>query len=199
MNHDHHINPPQRPSDTQLPANVRDALDANWCFAATEPHDTGSTDNVDDAAEWLLAADAVVFSPDDHGRMNVLLIERGNDPDDPFAGSLALPGGGMEWRRGETFEQAARRELLEETGLAAPDRMVQVGVYDAPERDPRGRVISVAFAGVLPQQIAPTAGDDAAAARWVAVDDVNSNELAFDHADILRAALATFPHLPRWR
>ena len=134
---------------------------------------------------FTLAADAVLFAHDEYGVLHVLLIERGWDP---FAGRWALPGGHVD--PGETFEAAARRELDEETGLTAPDRMVQVGVYDAPMRDPRGRVISVAYAGHLPRLVAPTAADDAVAAQWVAVDDLNTDALAFDHALILRDAYA---------
>lgn len=133
---------------------------------------------------FTLAADVVLFALDEFGVLQVLLIERGWDP---FAGCWALPGGHVD--PGETFEQAACRELTEETGLTAPPRMRQVGVYDAPMRDPRGRVISVAYAGYLPRLVAPTAADDAAAAQWFPVDDLQACPLAFDHKTILRDAL----------
>jgi 8-oxo-dGTP diphosphatase len=142
--------------------------------------------------KWFaLAADVVLFAYDNNAVLNVLLIERGNDDNDPFAGCWALPGGCVELDDDETFEVAARRELTEETGLTAPERLVQVGVYDAPHRDPRGRVISTAFTGYLRRLIEPNAGDDAAAAKWMPVDQLGSHALAFDHADILRDARET--------
>lgn len=136
------------------------------------------------APAFKLAANVVLFAHDQSGALHVLLIERGWDP---FAGCWALPGGHVD--PGETFEQAARRELAEETGLTAPAELVQVGVYDAPTRDPRGRVISVAYAGFLPRMVAPTAGDDAVAAQWVQLDHVPTPPLAFDHHTIVTDAI----------
>ena len=122
-----------------------------------------------------LTTDAVVF--DAKGR--VLLIRRKHPP---FQGAYALPGGFVEV--GETVEAACRREIREETGIEA-GTLILVGVYSDPDRDPRGHTCSVAFL----TRIAggqPTAGDDAAAAEWVA--DWHSLTLAFDHAQILRDA-----------
>lgn len=123
----------------------------------------------------LLTTDCAVF--DTRGR--VLLIRRGNPP---FVGQWALPGGFVDV--GETVEAACRRELKEETGVTA-EELVLVGVYSDPSRDPRGHTVSIAFATVL--SIArPRAGDDAAAAAWVA--DWQARPLAFDHDAIVRDA-----------
>ncbi|MFJ9530489.1 NUDIX domain-containing protein [Streptomyces cyaneofuscatus] len=112
---------------------------------------------------------------------HVLLIQRRWDP---HAGSWALPGGHVD--AGETSLQAAVRELEEETGLTVPaDALRQVGAFDAPGRDPRGRYVTVAYTATLPEPVAPTPMDDAADARWwplTALPDV-----AFDHTDILTA------------
>ncbi len=118
-----------------------------------------------------VAVDAVLLH-----RGRLVLVTRGRPP---FLGMLALPGGGVEF--GESLESAAKREVLEETGLRA--RVVGlVGVYGDPDRDPRGHTISVAYAlrsvgGRL------RAGTDAAATRLVPLDDVPP--LAFDHDAIV--------------
>lgn len=102
----------------------------------------------------------------------------------PFEGSLALPGGHVD--SGETFREAAVREALEETGLGVSG-VVQLGVYDAPDRDPRGRVVSVAFMARNLGGAVPVAGDDAAEVRWVPVRRVVSGEVlvAFDHRQMV--------------
>ncbi|WP_329519700.1 NUDIX hydrolase [Spirillospora sp. NBC_01491] len=119
--------------------------------------------------------------------LHVLLIERGNRP---YLGLPALPGGYV--REGETLDEAATRELGEETGLDG-DRLhlEQLRTYGDPGRDPRGRVITVAYLALGPDLPIPMAGTDARAAHWAPVEAALTGEpeLAFDHGVILREAL----------
>ncbi len=124
-----------------------------------------------------LTVDAVVF--DGAGRL--LLIKRKSPP---FQGCYALPGGFVEY--GETVEEAAHRELKEETGVTAKTQHL-VGIYSQADRDPRGHVVSVAFL-MKTRTATPMAGDDAAAAAFVA--DWQAKRLAFDHAKIVADAIA---------
>lgn len=134
----------------------------------------------------LATTDAVVLAPRS-GDLHVLLIERRWPP---FAGAYALPGGHLE--PGESLAEGAARELAEETGLKVPaEAMTQVGAYGDPDRDPRGRVLTVAYVAVLDHAPEPTAADDAAAAEWVPVSAVldASAPLAFDHHQIVTDAV----------
>ncbi|MFH8977455.1 NUDIX hydrolase [Streptomyces sp. NPDC017890] len=117
------------------------------------------------------------------GALHVLLVERGQEP---YAGRWALPGGFL--LPDESAEEAARRELAEETGLADVTglHLEQLRTYSEPGRDPRMRVVSVAFAALLPDPPEPHAGTDAAEARWVPYDAAVN--LAFDHDRILADA-----------
>lgn len=124
---------------------------------------------------WI-AADSVVF--DETGR--VLLIRRKNPP---FEGSFALPGGFVEI--GETTEEAALRELKEETGIDGTSPRL-VGVYSDPGRDPRHHCIGIAYL-VLSTSYDVSAGDDAADAEFVA--NWERERLAFDHHRIINDAL----------
>jgi len=141
-----------------------------------------------------ITADMVVIGHDSHGIPSVLLIERGHDP---FARHRALPGGYVE--PGETFRQAAVRELAEETGVIVdPNRLHPVGIYDAPNRDPRGRVVSVAYLAIVADRPIAVAADDAAMARWTRIYGVpDIRNLAFDHSEVLADALNLFHTLSR--
>ena len=122
-----------------------------------------------------VTADCVVFDGSDR----LLLIRRRHPP---FEGQFALPGGFVDY--GETTEAAARRELMEETGLTARDLRL-VGVYSDPQRDPRGHTIGIAYLTTI-EDGTPVAGDDAAEAEFRA--DWRELALAFDHNEIVRDA-----------
>jgi 8-oxo-dGTP diphosphatase len=119
-------------------------------------------------------------------RLCVLLVRRGLPP---YEGRWALPGGFV--TEAEGLDEAARRELAEETGLDdLPVHLEQLATYGAPKRDPRQRVVSVAYLALAAELPEPRAGSDAAAAHWRAVDDaLAGRRLAFDHAEILRDGL----------
>lgn len=134
-----------------------------------------------------LTADCVVFA-ESEGKLQVLLVQRDRDP---FAGCWAFPGGFVE--PGEELADAARRELMKETGIRL-QRVEQVGAFGGVGRDPRGWVVSVAFYGVMDQAEMetqrPRAADDAREAAWFPLGALPP--LAFDHDDILRRAVRCF-------
>lgn len=128
-----------------------------------------------------LTVDCVVFGFDER-ELKVLLIERGLDP---FKGMWALPGGFV--RVDETLDAAARRELEEEAGLKNV-YLEQLYTFGGVDRDPRERVVSVAYYALVKLAAHNTrAATDAADAAWFPVSDIP--QLAFDHADILTTAL----------
>jgi 8-oxo-dGTP diphosphatase len=128
-----------------------------------------------------VTVDIVVFTVHEQ-TLQVLLIERGIDP---FKGRYALPGGFV--RAEETLEQAAFRELLEETGTKDV-YLEQLYTFGDPHRDPRGRVVTVAYYALVPNDKSPLlAGTDAAAAAWYPVSALPP--LAFDHKKIVEYAV----------
>jgi 8-oxo-dGTP diphosphatase len=117
--------------------------------------------------------------------LQLLVIERGIDP---YAGYLALPGGFVQ--EDEDLPDAARRELYEETDIAAaPLHLEQLRTYATPGRDPRGRIVSVAYLALAPNLPTPVGDTDAARAFWMPVHELAGRRLAFDHADIIRDGL----------
>ena len=120
------------------------------------------------------------------GALQVLLVERGQEP---YAGHWALPGGFV--LPHESAEAAARRELAEETGLSDISglHLEQLRTYSEPDRDPRMRVVSVAYLVFAPDLPAPTPGIGASWVAWVPVRAVESDRLAFDHAAVLAAGV----------
>jgi len=128
-----------------------------------------------------VGCDNVIFRRDKRA-LFVLLVKRGHAP---FKGKWALPGGFMEWN--ESCEQAAARELTEETGLRRV-KLSPVGVFSKPGRDPRGTIISVSFwAEIAANKRGVKSGDDADEVKWFSVKALPM--LAFDHDLILKTAL----------
>lgn len=126
-----------------------------------------------------VTTDCVIFGYDGR-QLKVLLIERGNEPD---KGKWAFPGGFL--NIDEQAESGALRELQEETGMTNAD-IRQFHTFSDPNRDPRERVISIAYYALVKIQDVK-GGDDAARASWFAIDDVP--ELAFDHDLMFKLAL----------
>ena len=114
-------------------------------------------------------ADNLLFADNGDG-LAVLMIKRGGHP---FLGEWAIPGGFV--NPGECAEDAAKRELGEETGIEVDTE--QLVTVSTPGRDPRGWTVSTCFMGLLPEPIAPAAGDDASDAKWFSIDYLASGDV----------------------
>ncbi len=130
-----------------------------------------------------VTTDAVVFGFDGKD-LNILLIERGNEP---FKGLWALPGGFM-IETDQNADACVKRELEEETS-AKDIPLKQIGVFSEKGRDPRERVITIAYNALVKKDVCEIKADtDARKAEWFRIDELP--ELAFDHKDIIERALA---------
>ncbi|WP_455076364.1 NUDIX domain-containing protein [Prevotella koreensis] len=127
-----------------------------------------------------VTADCIVFACQNE-KTQVLLIKRGSEP---CKDMWALPGGFM--NIDESVEEAAIRELKEETGIDVKE-VTQVGAYSKVDRDPRERVITIAFYTVIDNPVKAVGQDDAKQAEWFTLDNLPT--LAFDHSEILSAAI----------
>ncbi|WP_331726579.1 NUDIX hydrolase [Streptomyces uncialis] len=142
------------------------------------------TENTTTSGTIHYTADVVVLTPGG----NVLLIERGWPP---FEGAWALPGGHLD--DAEAPHTAGARELAEEAGVHVNvGDLHQIGVWDQPGRDPRGPYTTFAYMVIVPDGTPVTAGDDARTARWWPLNAL-PEQLAFDHADIINAAVTPTP------
>jgi 8-oxo-dGTP diphosphatase len=134
---------------------------------------------------FAVTVDVVILTMSE-GTLHMLLVRRGEEP---FRGVWAIPGGFK--RPNETLDEAARRELVEETSVDVPSLLTQFGAYGDPERDPRMNVVTIAYLAVLRDVGAVVAGTDAVDAALIPVSDVLKGkiDLAFDHLQIVRDAI----------
>ncbi len=130
-----------------------------------------------------LTADSVIFHSE--GKLTeILLVQRKYDP---YKGLWALPGGFM--KDEEPLEDGAKRELEEETGLKV-ENLEQIRAYGTPDRDPRGRTVSISFWGELKDKVEVKGNDDAELAKWHDVEKLP--KLAFDHDLIVKEAFQKY-------
>jgi 8-oxo-dGTP diphosphatase len=156
-------------------------------LVTTGPRDTEPPAGYDPSQfpAFAVTVDVVILTMSD-GELHVLLVRRGEAP---FQGMWAIPGGFK--RPAETLDEAARRELAEETGVDVPSLLAQFGAYGDPERDPRMNVVTVAYLAVLRDVGGIVAGTDAAEAALTPVSNVLNGklDLAFDHLRIVTDAV----------
>jgi 8-oxo-dGTP diphosphatase len=153
----------------------------------TKTRDAGVPAGYDpkDFPAFAVTVDVVVLTMSE-GMLHVLLVCRGEAP---YEGMWAIPGGFK--RPTETLDEAAKRELVEETGVDAASLLTQFGAYGDPGRDPRMNVVTVGYVAVLRDLGAIVGGSDAAAAALLPVADILNGkvQLAFDHLRIVRDAI----------
>lgn len=156
-----------------------------------------TTDETETTSGLHLTTDVVLMAVAGD-ELKVLVIRRGWEPE---KGKLAFPGGHVDWETGELIEDAARRELHEETGIKAPEFLAPLPVRDDPARDPRGRVIGHPFVAIISQVIEPTASADPeeiSAAEWIELSELVSvaadGGLAFDHRHVLADVVQAIEH-----
>ncbi len=136
----------------------------------------------------LTTVDVVIFTVL-NGQLQVLLVKRPDGPDEPCPGAWALPGGFVDVDMDESLEACARRKLLYKTGVDSP-YLEQLGSWGGKTRDPRGWSATHAYFALLPVDSVQLAQDAARPVKWLAVDEMpGARRLAFDHHDILQAAL----------
>src|SRR6516165_1604140 len=136
-----------------------------------------------DVPRPLTTVDVVIFSIRHHW-LHVLLVQRRAGAHEPFPGVWALPGGFVDVDRDKDLEACAVRKLKEKTGMVSP-YLEQLGSWGSARRDPRGWSATHAYFALMP--LVPVAGADA---RWFAIQSGKVKpKLAFDHADILQAAI----------
>jgi 8-oxo-dGTP diphosphatase len=140
----------------------------------------------------MVTADSIVFGFFEQG-IKLALIKRGKEP---FKGQWAVPGGFVELD--EELDHAAARELAEETGLTNIP-LKQMHTFGRVGRDPRGRQITIVFMGIMTENFdSLKAGDDAADAKWFDIQNLPAN-LAFDHSEVCKFAIARLKESPEYK
>ena len=137
----------------------------------------------------LVTVDVAIFCVIEDA-LQVLLVRRPPEPADPFPGKWALPGGFVDVARDKTLLDCAQRKLREKTGVST-SYLEQLGSWGGADRDPRGWSATHAFFALIPGQgVALQKGANAQEVEWADAESAARKRLAFDHSDILAAALA---------
>ncbi|NPC55278.1 NUDIX hydrolase [Caenimonas soli] len=135
----------------------------------------------------LVTVDVLIFALLDEA-LKILLVRRPDEPGDPFPGRWALPGGFVDVAKDRSLQDCAVRKLREKTGVRTP-YLEQLGSWGDAERDPRGWSATHAYFALIDAPQRAGADTGAADAQWIQVDEAARKRLAFDHSQILAAAL----------